>query len=182
MRFHRINNAIHRDLGYFLAGTTILYAISGLAVNHLGDWNPNFVIQRQDVRTPIPEAVELVSRAWVLRVLESLGEQAHYRSHDFPTTGKLKIYLDDGSVFVNLANGRGVYETVKRRPVLYRINCLHVSPKHAWLVFSDMFAATLILVTMTGLFVLKGQNGITGRGAVLASAGILIPLCFLFSI
>ena len=176
MRLHRLNNIIHRDLGYFFAGTTILYALSGLAVNHLHDWDPNFVIKRQDVQTPIPENIDTLSRQWVLGVLEPLDQQDHYRSHDFPTPKKLKIYLDEGSVFVDLESGKGVFESVTRRPFLYQINCLHISPKRAWLVFSDVFAVALIIISLTGLFVLKGRKGITGRGAILVAAGILFPL------
>jgi len=182
MHLRRLNNIIHRDLGYLVAGTTILYAVSGLALNHVDDWNPNFVIERQDVRAPTPKGPGAVSRQWVLGVLEPLGQEAHYRSHDFPTPKKLKIYLDDGSVFLDLESGEGVYESVRRRPILYQANCLHISPKRAWLVFSDVYAVALIVVSLTGLFVLKGSKGITGRGAVLATAGVVVPLFFMFSI
>jgi hypothetical protein len=34
--------AVHRDLGYLAVGLTIVYALSGLAVNHIADWDPNF--------------------------------------------------------------------------------------------------------------------------------------------
>src|ERR1700754_98954 len=34
--------AFHRDIGYFAVGLTVVYATSGLAVNHLKDWDPNF--------------------------------------------------------------------------------------------------------------------------------------------
>ncbi len=102
MQLRKLNNAVHRDLGYLLAGTTILYAISGLALNHVDDWNPNFVISRQDVQMPVANDVVAVTRDWVLSALEPLGEQDHYRSHDFPTPEKVKIYLDEGSIFVDL--------------------------------------------------------------------------------
>ena len=182
MRFRRFNNAIHRDLGYFLAGTTILYAISGLAMNHVDDWNPNFVISRQEVSVKTPESIDAVTRPWVLGVLKPLGEQSHYRSHDFPTPDQLKIYLDEGSIVMDLESGKGVHESVKRRPVLYQMNCLHLSPKQAWLIFSDVFAASLVIVALTGLFVLRGRKGITGRGAILTVAGIVVPLIFLFTV
>jgi hypothetical protein len=38
----------------------------------------------------------------------------------------------------------------------------------------------LILLAATGLFMMKGKYGITGRGAWLTGAGIVIPLLFLF--
>lgn len=181
MRLRRLNNILHRDLGYFFAGTTVLYALSGLAVNHIRDWNPNFIIERQAVRTPVVENSDGVTRQWVMDVLEPLGQKDGYRSHDFPTPHKLKIYIDDGSIFVNLKSGEGEFESVTRRPLFYRINCLHLSPKQAWLIFSDIFAVGLIVVSVTGLFVLKGKTGITGRGAILATAGVLFPIIVMLS-
>jgi hypothetical protein len=182
MRIHRLNNIVHRDLGYFFAGMTILFALSGLALNHADHWNPNFIIKRKELTLDIPSDVDVSSRQWASQVLESLGEQTHYLSHDQPSPLKAKIYLDDGSVFVDLTKGKAVYESVKRRPLFYRINCLHINPDQAWLVFSDMFAVALIIVTVTGLFVLRGRKGIKGRGAILTIAGLLIPLVFFFLI
>ena len=34
--------AIHRDVGYSAVGLTVVYAASGIAVNHLADWDPNW--------------------------------------------------------------------------------------------------------------------------------------------
>ncbi|HLA84355.1 MAG TPA: PepSY-associated TM helix domain-containing protein [Thermoguttaceae bacterium] len=182
MRLHGLNNAIHRDLGYLLVGATILYAISGIALNHADDWDPNFVIKRQNVQTPVPKDVAAVTRQWVLGVIEPLGEGDCYRSHDFPTPEKVKIYLDEGSVFVDLKTGKGIFESVRRRPLFYQMNSLHISPKRAWLAFSDFFAVGLVIVSVTGLFVLRGRKGITGRGAIFAGVGSLISLVFLLSV
>ena len=178
-RLHKWNRVIHRDLGYFFSGTVIIYAISGLAVNHIDVWDSNFVISREDIQLVAPMEKSSVTRESVSAILEPLGEVKHYRSHDFPSSNKVKIYLDDGSVFINLKEGKGVYETVKRRPFLYQANVLHLNPKKWWLVFSDMFAASLLIITISGLFILKGKMGITGRGAAL---GIVVPLFFLFTI
>lgn len=37
----------HRDIGYFIAGLTIIYSISGVAVNHIDDWNPSYTITKE---------------------------------------------------------------------------------------------------------------------------------------
>jgi hypothetical protein len=37
-----------------------------------------------------------------------------------------------------------------------------------------------MFVTITGLFLVKGKNGITRRGAVLTAIGVIVPLLFLF--
>jgi len=35
--------SLHRDAGFFAVGLTFLYALSGLAVNHINDWDPSFI-------------------------------------------------------------------------------------------------------------------------------------------
>src|SRR5258706_14789218 len=34
--------AIHRDVGYLAIGFTVIYALSGIAMNHIDDWDPSF--------------------------------------------------------------------------------------------------------------------------------------------
>lgn len=41
-RIRPLLRALHRDVGYLLVGLTLIYALSGLAVNHIADWDPNF--------------------------------------------------------------------------------------------------------------------------------------------
>jgi hypothetical protein len=44
MKWRKWNIIIHRDLGYLCFGLTILYVISGVAVNHIHEWNPTYKI------------------------------------------------------------------------------------------------------------------------------------------
>ena len=41
--FRSLSRALHRDLGHLAVGLTFVYALSGLAVNHILDWEPSFV-------------------------------------------------------------------------------------------------------------------------------------------
>ena len=67
------------------------------------------------------------------------------------------------------------------RYVIKEMNMLHYnSLKRFYTWFSDLYAAGLILLAITGLFVLRGRNGILGRGAWLTAIGISIPALFLF--
>jgi hypothetical protein len=60
------------------------------------------------------------------------------------------------------------------------VNFLHYNkPKKLWTWFSDIFAASLILLAISGMFMIQGRKGISGRGAWLISLGLIVPLVFL---
>lgn len=46
MSWRRFLVVLHRDIGYLCAGLTVIYAISGIAVNHIEEWNPNYDVRR----------------------------------------------------------------------------------------------------------------------------------------
>ena len=75
--------------------------------------------------------------------------------------------------------GEAYYESVKKRPILSSLNRLHYNPNRNWTIFSDIFAVSLIVITLTGLVMLKGRKGFWGRGGIEFAAGILIPLAFI---
>jgi hypothetical protein len=59
------------------------------------------------------------------------------------------------------------------------MNQLHLNaPKGAWTIIADIYAIGLIVMALTGMFVLKGRTGITGRGAWLVGAGVLLPVLY----
>ncbi|MEK7239068.1 MAG: hypothetical protein AAB224_00640 [Gemmatimonadota bacterium] len=45
---------------------------------------------------------------------------------------------------------------------------------------ADIYALALILLAVTGLFVIKGKQGITRRGGWLTAAGTLVPVGYWF--
>jgi hypothetical protein len=64
--------------------------------------------------------------------------------------------------------------------VIKEFNLLHynnIKKMYTW--FSDLYAVALILLAITGLFVLRGKNGIIRRGAWLTAIGIILPALFL---
>ena len=48
----RLNIATHRDLGYFFSVLVIVYCLSGIALNHVDDWNPDFILTKQELTIP----------------------------------------------------------------------------------------------------------------------------------
>lgn len=172
---------IHRDFGYIFFGATIIYSLSGIALNHLKDWNPNYFVETDEFTTKINLEKSDKVKENVLKLLDEVADRDDYKNHYYPATDQIKIFLTGGSsVLVDLNTGQGYAEFLKRRPIFYQSNYLHYNPNIWWTWFSDIFAGALIILALTGIILIKGKKGITGRGAWLTIAGILIPLIFLF--
>lgn len=178
-KWRRWNNILHRDIGYLIFGMTIIYSVSGITLNHMRDWNPNYIVTFEDVRWDGGVPAGEITTEQVKSFLDVAGVDEGYKSHYRPDAHSLKIWVQGGSVLLNSHTGEGHVERIKRRPVFYEFNFLHYNPKVLWTWFSDLFSGALIIVSITGLFVLRGRKGITGRGAWLTGLGVLIPLLFL---
>lgn len=174
--FRKWNRILHRDLGYFFFGVTIIYALSGIALNHKKHWNPNYSITYQDILLKEIPAQSAITLDWVLEFLKTYGEEEHYKKHYFPNSNALKIFIDNGSVFVNLESGNGYIEKISKRPLFFEVNFLHYNPGKWWLWFSDIFCVSLILIAISGLFIIKGKNSLSRRGVWFVIAGLVVPV------
>ncbi len=167
---------LHRDLGYFFTGVVLIFAVSGLAVNHARDWDPDFQVERLAVRLDLPDRRADVTEADVREALTTVAQCGDFLTMDFPTDHQIKIFLSDGSMLISLRDGTGIYESVRRRAILYSANRLHLNPKGWWLAFSDIFAVALLVIAVTGLVLLRGRGGFFGRGKWFVGVGVLLPL------
>lgn len=171
---------LHRDIGYFFIGTTIIYGLSGIALNHMSDWNPNYSVNINHFETDINLEKSAAIEGNILTLLDDIDDRDNYKKHYYPSDNRLKIFLKGGSsVVVNVRSGKGYAEYLKRRPIFYEVNYLHYNPNRFWTWFSDIFAGALILFAITSLFMVKGKKGLKGRGGIYTALGILIPLLFL---
>jgi hypothetical protein len=178
MKLRKLNSILHRDLGYLFFGMCIIYAVSGIALNHIRDWNPNYVINNYDVTLSERVNKEVIDREWVESFLEDLDMKNEYKKHYFPSDQVLKVFLNHGNVEVNLQTGKGTMETIRRRPLLNQFNFLHYNPGVWWKWFSDIFCIALVIIAVSGLFIIRsGKNSIKGwKGAGYTVIGVIIPL------
>ena len=174
-RFRKINNVLHRDLGYFFASLIIAYSLSGIALNHVDEWNPDFIIGKEEITLDNRYQRDEISPD-LIREFSSLVGEASYRLYDFPSERQVKIYYKDATLMIDLENGSGTYEKISRRPLFYQVNVLHRNSVEWWKWISDLFAVTLIVITITGMLMLRGSKGLSGRGKWLITAGIVPPL------
>lgn len=158
---------------------TIIYAVSGIALNHKNDFNPNYIITKEKVACQIYISKDLIDKAEAIKILNQIKEEEKYKKHYFPKEDHVKIFIKSGSVYINYKKGEAIIEKLKKRPLIYEFNFLHYNPGKLWIWFSDIYCIALLLLALSGLFILKGKNGIKRRGAWLTSVGIIIPIIFL---
>ena len=160
-RLRRWSRNVHRELSFFFSGMLLIYAVSGLVMNHRDTINPNYSVEQRRYVAPLDEA-------------------DNYTKHYFPESDVLKVFLKGGSsLTVRLSDGEAFYEKLTRRPVLGAMTRLHYNPGRWWTWFSDLFAVGLVAIVASGLLLLKGPKGLRGRGGVELAAGIAVPLLFL---
>lgn len=180
MNLRKLNRIFHRDIGYFFFGMSVIYGISGIALNHKADWNPNYDISQYAVQVDTPLVAASIDKDFITGILKNYGEDKDYRKYYFQDSATVRVFLKGGSMSLDLRTGSGFIETIRSRPLLREFNFLHYNTiRKLWTWFADLFALGLIVLAVTGLFMVKGKYGITGRGAWYTLAGLLIPLLFL---
>ncbi len=179
MNWRKWNHLIHRDLGYLCIGLTLIYALSGVAVNHIADWNPNYIIERVEKRiSPLPSGV--IDPGIIPGLLHQLGETGGHENAFQPDPDHLWIYIDKRMIKLELPTGRVEQQVFKRRPFWYPLNFLHLNhPKKAWTWVADLYAVALFLLACSGILMIFRQSGLQRRGLLLTTAGFLLPLIFL---
>ena len=169
--------ALHRDAGYFVIGLTVIYALSGLAVNHIGDWDPSFhqVERTHQVAAPLP-ADDDEAAAKVLAELQRKDEPEEvYRDED-----ELSILIGETTLTVDTKTGKVLEQGQQPRFFLRVANWLHLNRgKKAWTYFADGYAVLLLFLALSGPFMLPGRKGFFGRGAIITTMGAALPVGYL---
>ena len=83
---------LHRDIGYFFIGTSLIYGLSGIALNHLNDWNPSYSVRIESFESDL-DLNKNAPRENFLQLAKAEGSGHKYKSHYFPEEGLLKVFL-----------------------------------------------------------------------------------------
>ena len=168
--------AIHRDIGYFSVGLTIVYASSGLAVNHIADWEPNFrdIRREHQLRLPLGADDEAIARV----AQEALAIEEPVREI-FRADDAVEVVFDLRTLRIDPKSGHVIETGQEPRLFLRAANWLHLNRgKKAWTLIADTYAVFLLLLSVTGLWMFSGRKGLLGRAGVIAVAGALVPILY----
>ena len=173
--------AIHRDFGYLAIGFTLIYAISGIAQNHIEDWGDvSFkATERTIAMAAIPPTTpEIVA---VKSVADAVGlgtPTEHARAGD-----ELRLDYANGSKATAILGTTETTVTIQarsRRPFIGLANWLHTARhKKAWKYIADAYAVLLLYLALSGIFMIKGRLGLKWRGTILITTGILVPVMYI---
>jgi uncharacterized protein len=168
--------AIHRDVGYIAVGLTFIYALSGIAVNHITDWSdgdPSFKTystthQLDGIKTSDDVLARLAIKQKPKEIYQS-------------TPDEIEILFDkpQRTLHVNTQTGVVVDEGQSPRFILRVANWLHLNRgKKAWTYVADAYAGGLLFLALSGMFMIAGKKGLLGRGAILVGLGIAVPVLY----
>lgn len=168
--------AIHRDIGYLAVGLTVIYALSGLAVNHIAQWDPNFRnYERTHELGPLAGDDAQVAAA-VARQLDIPEKPREvYRA----APDQLDVTYEHRTLHIDPGTGHVIDEGQDARFLLRVANWLHLNRgKKAWTYAADTYAAALLFLAISGMFMIKGRKGLIGRGALLVLVGMAVPIAY----
>lgn len=165
---------LHRDLGFLMVGISLVYAISGIILNHMGGKDPAYKTETGTVQL----AKNLEQKDLVADWNKQSGLPSVKRTFSIDNEHS-RLMLEGGVGVYNKQTGLVDYETFKQRKFVYWINRLHYNKVGGWSYMADFFAGTLIFLAISGLFMVKGKYGIVRRGKWWLIAGLLIPVLYI---
>jgi uncharacterized protein len=176
--FRKTCRWLHREFGFAAAGLTLIYAISGVAVNHTHQWNPSYD-QKVTHFTVTPVGMGATDEISP-RVTAQLPLTEPVKSIWRSAPDQLRIIIERGTYDVSLVTGEVTATLLTPRPVLEELNFLHLNKgKGAWTWIADVYAVILAALVVTGVVLVKGGKGLAGRGGILAALGLALPIVYL---
>jgi len=173
--------SLHRDFGYSVVGFTLIYAISGLAVNHLADWDPNFTQVERSYQLPMPQSSigEETKRQRAEQLMKTIGRSDEIREVLRIDDFTFDLGLRDTTLHVDLKRGIAQEEGQSARPLLRLANWLHLNRgKKAWTFLADAYAVLLIFLALSGLFLVRQERAFWNRRTLLVAIGFGTPVLY----
>ena len=166
--------SVHRDFGYLAIGFTVIYAVSGIAQNHIEDWGEvsyrNYEKTVQIAAIPDDASDEVAIKA-IADAAELGAPTSSFRAGD-----EVRLEYANGAK----ATAIGTELTIQgreRRAFIGAANWLHTARnKSGWKYVADTYAVLLLYLAISGIFMIKGKLGLKWRGAVLISIGVAVPV------
>jgi hypothetical protein len=158
--------SLHRDIGYFLIGLTIIYCISGILLIYR---ETGFLKSEKQIEKQLSANIEP----------SELGKVLHKRGFEVLKTEGDIIWFENGSY--NKATGIATYSDKTLPSFLERFNNLHKgSTKNITHWLSVAFGILLLFLAISSFWMFKPKTKMFRRGLILAGSGLIFALVLLF--
>ncbi len=158
MQIQRLLTTIHRWGGLGLASFIIFYCVTGIMLNHRKSFG--YSIEKETTRYEVPKSDSALMKSFIEFYKKQIDRE------DDPAVIKIRdgntiefLYGFHGSTTYIIDPEKGMMEKVEKsdKGSLYFLNRLHKAFKTGtfWLVFSDIASVLVLIITITGLVVLK---------------------------
>ena len=167
----------HRRLGFLITGMLLVFAVSGIALNHQSHWDPYYAISKsREVVEGLRPSMSEDELDQYLR--KRYGVKEDFESSLWESSLNVKMSYTNGiSYMVDLQDNSIVTEVTRKRLGIYNLIHLHLNGiKGLWIFAADAFAVGLIVLSLSGVYLVKGRY--TRYEFILLTAGILIPVLF----
>jgi hypothetical protein len=174
-KWRKWSRALHRDIGYFLVGITLVYAISGIILSHArGHNDPAFeTIDYEFIFEKNLDSAGFVNE-WEQKITDVKLSKFLIGTHSF------KVYVPQGLGDYYPETGMVSFQTYEKNEFVYFINRLHNNQAPGWIVVADIYAGLLIFLALSGLIMVAGKNGFKYRGAIFMGLGLIFVFIFYF--
>lgn len=167
---------IHRDLGFLMVGLCVVYGLTGILLNHMNGNDPSFKTTESTIELKKGLNADGITYEW-----NSIEENPSLKKVFRIDDEHFRLMLDGGVGVYNSVTGVTEYETHELRPVIYWLSKLHYNRVSGWSFMGDFFAVSLLFFALSGLFMVKGKNGMSGKGKWFLLAGVLIPIIYVIT-
>lgn len=185
---------LHRDIGYFFIGVTLLYAITGfiLSARALGWFKTEYkfstVIEQNISKDELKIKLILEAKAGKLNKIYKketyLSVEKNIRRLEFveEQNNVLHFYRKNNfDVLYDKTSGLTQIKYIDYPPYLKIFIDAHKSNhEKVWFYLSMVYSFVLAFFAISSIFIVKGKYGFKRRGIYFTSLGVLTILVFIF--
>ncbi|BAH74273.1 hypothetical protein [Solidesulfovibrio magneticus] len=155
----RVMRNLHRDIGFFVVGLTLIYCLSGIILIYR---DKGFMQFANSVETTIAQGLSE----------KDLESALHLR--------KMKILKQEGDKIVfnygeyNRLTGHVSYTTQEHPWIIQKFNAIHLSPSASLIHYAGVaYGVMLLFLAISSFFMYKSGSAQARRGVILAVVGVV---------
>jgi hypothetical protein len=157
--------ALHRDIGFFVIGLTIIYGLSGI------------VLLYRD--TDLLKSERQVEQKLEPNINESeLGRALHMRNFEVVKTEGEVVFFKNGTY--NKATGVAQYRSKELPAILNKFNNFHKTSNRKWVHLAGVvYAVMLLFLAISSFWMFKPKSKMFSRGLIFAGIGLVCAIVVL---